>query len=564
MRKKINSEKFLRLIYESYKKAINEKNDKEKEVAQSQTLEPIDFYPSFYKGHYYFNITLRDKSRFDAFANFPTVMLTRKSIQMERQGKTLTKNEEAKILQMYGVSNIYNNDGELIGLTCKIRIFHPETIVNEDGSLNWDSNDVKNIYNTFLVFKAYSHFDNDEMKNAINTLYYYFKNKFSKENQEAVDKQVNSLFYDICKTIGESKTKELLKTIQITDDSFIADHQFSLHNKLKIMAQAILYDQNGANQLNTISYLATPRQWRKMNRRVIDFQYPYYTVTFNGGRGSQDKEVDFAASKGLTPLKVNENASNGIGFNAGKGLNAAVNGEMYGHQSFSYNDAVYDVSATEIIPSMDDKFSTEPGMKNNLTGELNDIATQQIRDMKPGIGNNDRSERTNELNDIFGTNDYKGVALTYQATCEAAKVSPSLPNDDVKGMIKETGKMIDQMLIKRLQGFKKGEGRIALPKNYLPLVSIGRIIIQATIGLPMDDAPAIEWMEEHQQMANAISTHVFAISNLILWNKKNLMKVQTANINEMIDIFQPLVIFEETFNKNLKLLEEYAKKSHTI
>lgn len=563
MKKKINREDFLRLVYESCKSILKEgKEEKPQEQAHPSSAEPIDFHPSFYKGKYYFNVTIKDKSLFGALSNFSTGMAGRAMRSAKKMNIPFTENDFNRIKNTYRVTS---SNGEINDKTeyliLKVAIDHPENLLNEDGKANWDSQDIKKICNMLSALKRVANIDDNEIQNAFQTMFHYFSNKPTKENEEQVAIETQKLFFEICQTLGEEKTKQLLHTIQITDDGFVADHQYSLHNKLRIIAQATIYDQNGGNQVNTISYLATPRQWRKMGRRVIDFSYPYHTVTFNGGRGNQEDEINLAKSRGIEPLRINENNSNGIGFNTGRGLNAAVNAQMYGRKSFSYNDAVYDVQATEVINGIQDKFSEEPGMKNNLTGELNDIAKQKMGILSDTDTKAEKDDRTKQLNDTFGTTDYKGVNLTYQATCMAAGVTPDIPNNgDVKAMIKKSGSLIDEMLIKKLQGFKDGDGHIARPENYLPLVPIGRIIIQAIIGLPMDDAPAIQWAQEHQQVANALSSHVHSISNKILHNKRELMNIKGGDITEMINIFSPMLVFEETFNNALKLLEENAKK----
>lgn len=556
MRKKINSDGILRLVYESYKNILKESEN----VAQTNSREPVDFHPSFYQGKYYFNVTIRDKSMFNGLANFGTAMAGMAMRSAEKNNRPFTDMDFNKIKSTYRVSSsngAVNEDTEWLIL--KVGIDNPENLLNEDGTPNWNSKDIKKIWNMLSVLKRRMAIDDSEIKNAFQTMFHYVANKPNKENEEQVQLETQKLFFKICQTLGEDETKQLLRTIQITDEGYIADHQYSLHNKLRIIAQAMIYDQNGDNQVNTISYLATPRQWRKMGRRVVDFSHPYHTVTFNGGRGNQNNEIEFAKTRGMSPI-MNENEKNGIGFNVGKGLNAAVNADMYGRRSFSYNDAVYDVQATETLNGVQDKFTEEPGMKNNLTGELNDTALQKMGKSTDSADKVDKEERTNKLNDMFGTTNYKNVDLTYQATCMASNVSATLDaNADVKAKIKETGKMIDKMLISKLSGFKDGEGRIARPENYLPLIPIGRIIIQAIIGLPMDDAPAIQWAQEHQQVANALSSHVHSISNKILSNKRLIMNTQKDNITEMIDIFAPMLVFEETFNNALKLLMENAE-----
>lgn len=555
--KKINGNDIIRMVYESYKRIVKEN---EEQPQQLNSGRPVDFYPKFSNGQLFFNIKIDDKSLFDRLKDFPTKMakyLSRNLVQnVSKQEKETVENKLKRKFSVATNNKCVNNDTEVMYLG--VRINHPETMFTEDGKLN-PTSDMKSIY---LVLKALQSMsvpiDQGEFTNALKTTYYYANNLINKEQKQQIEDETQKLFFKICQTLGEDKTRELLRTIQITESGYIADHQFAFGNKLRIIAQATIYDQKGGNQVNTISYLATPRQWRKMGRRVVDFTYPYHTVTFNGGRSGQDKEIEFAKQKGLAPI-LNENSRNGVGFNAGKGLNAAVNAEMYGSKSFSYNDAMYDIQVTEVIQGFEDKWTTEPGMKNNITGELNDVAMQKMNQLN--LDDEERNERTQGLNNAFGTTNYDDVGITYQATCSAFGEKNTLPNDaDNNIKIRATGKILDTVIINELSGFKKGQGHIALPNNYRPLVAAGRIIIQAIIGIPMDDAPAMQWAEEHKQMMSSLSNIVNKISNIILNKKKEIVQSQGGGLNEVIEMYSPMLVFEETFNKYLNIIKENAEK----
>lgn len=521
MGKVLKSDDILRMVYRAYKGMLKESSGN----GDESYSEPVDFHPSFYKNKFYFNITFKDKSVFPQIANFGNMMAGMAMRSAEKRNIPFTEDDFARVRNMFRIASSNKRlDKNTEWIIIKVEISKPEELLDENGNPNFNSQDIKKIVNMFTGLKRVGiDISDEDKKNAFQTMFYYVANRPTKESEEMVDEETKKLFFRICQTIGDEETRKLLRTIQITDEGFIADHQISLKNKLRVISQAIIYDKDGGNQVNTISYLATPRQWREMGRRVVDFSHPYYLITFNGGRGSQDREVTFAKERGMSPLMVNENSSNGIGFNAGRGLNAFANRYMYNGKSFTYNDAEYDVSATQKIEGAKDRFTEEPGMKNNLTGELNDVAISKMYGQGYNSNNDEKAERTERLNKIFGTGDYSGIDLTYKAVCYVSGVEPSLDGTENKEkMIKETGYMIDKMLINKLSGFKDGEGRIAKPENYLPLVPVGRIIIQAIIGLPMDDAPAIAWAREHQQIANALSSHVNSISNKILDAKKRI------------------------------------------
>lgn len=557
--KKIGLHDVMKMAYSTYKNMLKESEETQQHQEQ-QYITPVDFHPSFYKGTYYFNVSIRDKKLFSYFLNFPTEMADRAQRAAQKKDKEFTDKDFDRVKDIYRVASNSDIPEEKEWVILGVRIIDPNNLLTPDGKMNQASSDVKRIYHLLMSLGKVMPIDDDECRNAILTTAYYVTNRHNDAKTKDIEDEMRNLFFEICKTIGEEKTQQLLQSVNIKNDDYITDHQFSLRNKLRIIAQATIYDKNGDNQVNTISYLATPRQWRKMGRRVVDFTHPYHTVTFNGGRGSQAKELEYAKGKGFVPIPLKEGVRNNIGFAAGKGLNAATNADLYGRKSFSYNDALYDVQATEVIGGAQDKFTEEPGMKNNLTGELNDVATQRLQTLNPNSEINNNDERTQKLNDLFGTTNYDEVDLTYQAICQTANAKDVLPKDaTAKEKIKVAGDLIDKMLIEHLRSFKKGGGHIAMPKNYLPLIPIGRIIIQSSVGLPMDSAPAMQWAEEHKKMTDALSETVFQIIRQILHNKIQINQSLKQNVSEMFKIYSPLVIFEETYNKALKLIRENAE-----
>lgn len=557
---KITNNKIVEMTYRALKRLLKEEDE------GTQSSLPIEIQPSYYRGNYYFNVTVRDKSVFEQIANISGELSNKaEKVALKKLGKPtkqqitdIKKKTQAYRQHFMRMYQVTSSDGkgmitdETQYMIIKTQISDPKTILTDEGELNPSSSDAKKIFQLMKFLQSLMGFDNTIVANSFRTMYYYAVNQPSAEANEQVDKESRKLFYKLCQTIGEEKTRKLIERIQIDNDTFIVDHQYDLRNKLRIIAQATLYDQQdpSANQVNTISYLLTPRQWNDLGRQVIDFSYPYHTVTFNGGRVSEKDAVDNAMSHGKMGL-MKESA---YGQQTKRALVTASNKEKNKRSSFSYNDAIYDVQATEVMRGYADKFNEEPGMRNNLTGELNDVATEKINSI---TSQNDGDDRTEQLNGIFGTNSYEGVNLTYQATCMSAGVDPTITDGgDAKSMIRETTKLINDMLIKKMSGVKDEDGRIANPQNYLPLIPIGVIMIQAQIGLPMDDAPVIKWASEHEQAANALFNPVFAITHNILANKQKLHNIQKENLTEMIDIYSPLFIFEETFNNTLKLIKE--------
>lgn len=557
MKKRINSKDIIKMVYESYKHILKEDEGEQTPISQS-----VEMQPSLYQGKYYFNITVRDKSKFMAVANIDKSMAQKAAANWQKKNEGATSDEYndyykmalQKIRGIYMVTSDNNKlDDKTQYLIIRISISHPESMFNDNGDINYENMDVRYIIRLMTILKI----DGNRIKYALTLMYKYAMNKLDDAKEEQIELETRKLFNNICKTLGESKTMELLGRIQVKDENYLVDHKYEYGNKLRIIAQATMYDAQdpNANQVNTISYLQTPRQWAALGRQVVNFDYPYHTVTYNGGRVKEEDGVNFVTSRGQSPVLKESK----YGQQTRRAITVSSNKYLNDKKSFSYNDPVYDVQDTVVIPGEVDKFNEEPAMKNNLTGELNDVAKAKIG--MASVGNKGKTDdRTEKLNDLFGTTDYTKVNLIYQATCMAANITPKVDkNGNIQEMIKETGRIIDDMLIQKLQGVKSEDGRIANPKNYLPLIARGRIIVQSQIGLPMDDAPTLDINQNNEQVMNALFNPTHAIINKICACKRKLANIQKNNITEMIDLYSPLLVFEETFNKTLKLIEENAR-----
>lgn len=573
MAKKINSEKIMRLVYEAYKRSLKEgQGEAEPQQVQQQPkfASPIDYHVSVYGGVYYFNITISDKNLFSAVSTLKTDLIKHLMFKNNRSeieelynkyGKDgmLQSTEFKKLFAKYKkyfnlntVSDKENGQGEPAALVFNTPLLHPETLYDEDGKLNMKSNDairIKGLLKNFAKRIGYQMSESD-VEAAIKSAFYGVKNMVSTEMAKGIEDDAKKLFFDVCQTLGKEETQKLLRTIQLGSNGLMFDSQLSMLNRLRVISQATKYDQNGSNQVNTISYLQTERQWRKLGRAVVDYDHPYYIVVKHGGRMGDKKEDAMARDMGLDYLE------SGDSFLARKDRNKRVN-SAYDRNGFGYH-TVYDVQATRIMQGYEDEWSKSAALKNNITGELNDVAQAKFNELNGGdIDNNDR---TNKLNNLFNTTSYEGVNAIYKAVCMTANKKPNFVDDmDAKTMIMETGRIIDDMIREKLTSFEKGGGHIALAKNYQDLVPIGRIIIQSIIGLPMDSAPAIKWSDEHKEKAGMLSSIVNTISNNIIENRKKLMNVKNGNISEMINLYSPMFVFEETFNNTLKLIEENVK-----
>lgn len=550
MKRKLSGEDVMRLMYESYTRHINE----DQEGAEAQEYQRlVDFAPRIENGQMVLYVNVHEP---DLFGVLPKIVTGEggiiSDIENERAKKGLppmTRDEKrAKIREfLTGMSD--NKDTEYIKINiCSIT--NLGSIFDENGQLiNSDAYKavLAKIRSILQKLERYNFaVSKEQIQSMLNTVFFYAKKLPTKEDIAEINNNVDDLFFRLCNTLGEDETKKLLSTIQFSKDNVVSDHQLNFNNKLRIIAQAEKYDRNGGNQLNTISYFATQRQWMKMGRIVVDFDYPYHLDVFHGGRGNEKGEDEILQQRGKQMTG---------GFRGRKARNIETNAELYGRNTFGYH-IFFDVSATRPIDGVQDKFMTEPGMINNMTGELNDLAQQEIQKM--GFSNDtDIEDRTSKLNQIFGTTDYEHVDLTYEATCMALGHKPN-PNakEDTQAEIAEVNNMIRNELVSWLQ--KKSGGGIAKADNYKPLVPIGQIIIQGLIGLPMDNADNLRLSDDYRDMAKSMQPIVNQIARNILDCKRKIMsqKNQVDNVNEMVNLYSNMFIFEELFNKTINLLTE--------
>lgn len=555
------------MVYESYKHILKEE---EQALDKQKPNAPIDYHVSIHNGKYYFNITISDKNLYPAVGNLRTFLINKLVYANNRDvikglydqyGNDFVNTKEYKTLfakysSYFNLNKSFENGGSAQkddnnpdAIIFNTPIKNVDDLYDEEGNLNLKSNDlirIKSLLKEFGKRVGYDLSEND-VENAVKSAFYGVKNMSC--DRKEIEDDAKQLFFEVCKTIGSEETQKLLRTIQVGSQGYIFDSQLSLLNRLRVISQATKYDQNGGNQVQTISYLLTERQWRKSGRMVVDYNYPYHIVAAHKGR--EGKQHDWNKVKQLGYDSLDES------FTADKHANKVAN-HTSDRNGYGYH-TVYDVQATQPLQGYNDEWANEPALKNNITGELNDIAIARINAKKNGFDDT-QDGRTEKLNNLFNTTDYEGVNTIYQAVCMANGKKPNISaNGDVKDMIRETGIMIDEMITEKLTSFKRGGGHIALTKNFQPIIPIGRIIVQAIIGLPMDSAPAIEWAEEHKEITSALSTIVNTVSTDILNKKKEVMNIQTNNINEMVNLYAPMFVFEETFNNTLKLIKENAK-----
>ena len=550
MKRKLSGEDVMRLMYESYTRHINE--DQEGAAVQEyQRL--VDFAPRIEGGYLMLYINVHEPELFGVLPQIITgeggIISDIEKTRAKKGLPPMTRDEKRAKIREYTTGMTDNKDTEYV----KIAICEKTKLgsIFDDNGQIIDSDAYKSvvekIYNILNKLKKYNFaVSNEQVQSMFKTIFFYGKKLPTKEDIAGINNNVDDLFFRLCNTLGEDETKKLLNTIHFSKDNVVSDHKLNFNNKLRIIAQAEKYDKNGGNQLNTISYFATQRQWMKMGRIVVDFNYPYHLDVFHGGRGNEKGEDEILQQRGKQMTG---------GFRGRKARNIETNAELYGRNTFAYH-IFFDVSATRPVDGVEDKFMTEPGMINNMTGELNDIAQQEIQKM--GFSNDsDIENRTSKLNQIFGTTDYEHVDLTYEATCMALGHKPN-PNvkEDIQAEIVEVNNMIRNRFVDWLQ--KKWGGGIVKSDIYEPLVKIGMIIIQGLIGLPMDNAERLSISDDYRDIAKSIQPFVNEVARNILDCKRKIMsqKNQTDNINEIVNLYSNMFIFEELFNKTINLLTE--------
>lgn len=550
-----------KILYEAYNRVVNEDDDTQNQSSYA----PIDIHPRIVGGKYYLYVSITDKSKFAMMGNFVTDMVgIYNKIREKKQMPPLSKEEINALRNRFwsGTDNKGFNDNTN-EVDVRVSVDDPSTLFDKDGNINTSSKDYGRIKKMMMWVKnrlgIEPQFFSEELVRGVKSMYYAAKNEYTDEKGKEIDNETEQLFFKICDEIGRPETLKMLQSIHILQGDYVIDHQYSPKNILKIMAQATAYDRDGANQVGTISYLATERQWASMGREISDYSFPYHTVTRNAGRVNIDAGADYLQSQGKSALSMNED---NYSQQTKRAITANSNTHLNGNRkvSYSYNAPLYDVQATKVINGAVDKFTEEFGMKNNLTGELNHVTAQKINGITD-IPQEDENERTNKLNAALNTSDYANVDITYKAVYNVASSikGVNLTNmglvdgDDDSQKIRKTTEMIHSILTEKLPK----DSRILRDDNYKPLINIGVIIIMSYIGLPMNNAPSIQGI--NQDITKALYKPVYSITNSILRQKKALMNSKHSDsITETINIFSQLFIFEETFNDKVKKINENA------
>ena len=546
---------------------------------QSNGYSPIDVHPNFERGKYYLYVNIRDKSLFDSASNFTSDIINSKNTGRKKNGKSLmTPEEESYWRGVFWIGTDNKRlDKDTNEVSIRVRIEDPLTLYTESGELNANSGDFKRIRSMMNWVKKRlgaipEEVVGEEMGRAVNSIYYSVKNVISNEGKKDLDDKADYMFFEMCNNLGKPETMELLRKISIGDESYLIDHRFSLLNKLRFIKQAQQYDEQdaNANQLNSLKYLATERQWAIMGRKVTNYDHPYHGVTYNGNSVSIPKAISYLNSRGVRVLQSNGKMSP----QQRRAVITQVNNILNGKGKFTYNSPYYNVTDTEPISGAVDSYNDEVGASNNLSGEANAVATQQM-----GVktdGNDERQERINTLNQSFGTQNYGIVDSTYQAICDVAHqygvlIAGNFNNANMNSndKLRESTDLISKMVKAKLNSFKGGGGRLAKEENFVPLINIGTVFVMAMIKLPMDFAPRIEgYGNIERYKTNALSSIVDDITTDIARQRSVIKKVDnidmksSANdtINEMLSIYSQLFVFEDVFNKYFNIINDYAQK----
>lgn len=531
-----------------YRLVLNEDGEQ-----QQSTHSPFQYTINQMGGSYYLVITIRDKSVIKDIAVYLNKIIIRKYENRCEKLNEPIKQEDIdninKNIVVYTDNHKVNQTTEAVFINIK---FNPKTIISKDGTVNTNDNAftlltsvLRTLHKNFKLQISNEEFDYMNKYFTTNLI-----NVFSGVNEESLEKDASNLFFDLCKRLGEDEVRQWLSSVKVEGDEYAIDHEFSLKNKLKILAQGLQYGK-------TPTYLATEKQWWDKGRRVVDLSEPYYGVTINLGRHGKGLELDTAADMGYKPVR-DDNGN--ITATSRREITNLTNGVLRGSRrvTFSYNSPYFDVSATEPIGGKDE-ITDLPAFSNNLEGSYNDPALNLgLMNKKVDNGTNDR---TDALNKAFNAGDYEDVNIKYLAICKVARVQPSLPPDsDVQSQISECTQILHELLRKNLSGFGEDEGRMIRGVNRNEIIKIGTIILMGAIRLPMDKAPGIRLTDEDRGIINALSVPVFQISSRINSAiKKIKSQKKNLSLDETIKIFSPYIIYEEWFNNGVNIILENAK-----
>lgn len=263
--------------------------------------------------------------------------------------------------------NILPEDVEAIIKFAKPIVRDNEIAMSTDKPSTWDAPFTKPIVQTLEYLQSTGRYDMPSIEDIMRELKFALKTIVTKEEMQAYNQSIDEIWMDFIKRLDDPEMQTLVKSIS---PFYMGDSTYGwklcLNNALSVK-----------RAMPEATFVKTSKEWQtKYNRQVIDgsqplvIKIPHDSVVHK----ISDTMQKAGYNKGVRYGDLSRQQKDYI--------DVKTRGGDAKHYSYI---KVFDISQTVLRDGEEDIFNTEVGFKNNLTGELNDVAVQDK--IAKGYGN---------------------------------------------------------------------------------------------------------------------------------------------------------------------------------
>ena len=440
--------------------------------------------------------------------------------------------------------NLLPEDIEAIKQFAKPKERDGEIAMSTDKPSTWDAPATVPIVKTLEYLQSTGRYAMPSIEDLMQELKMGLKNIVSSDEMKAAKQSIDELWMEFIKRLDDPEMQSLVKSISpyyMGDSTY--GWKLALNNAMKIK-----------KEMPDATFVQTAKQWQdEFNRRVNDDATPLVIlVPKDKTIYTMQQAMDNAGyRKGTQTSDLSPQQNQYLKVTARAGT--AEGGYKY--------VKVYDISQTTVKDGHEDLFNTKAGFKNNLTGELNDVAIQDK--IKNGYGNK-------EAVDALYHNENGNLVLLSKALYNAISqeypdIKMYLPKDNAP--LEDFERAFQDMIIKIADRLIEEKGKIVREQNrQVGIKSTLTAVLILTRLNPQKVASDIGNSDFDPKFYFQLRDIINEIVNMI---NKNLPKLENKNMIEEMQI--PYIQSVEELMSMLgvedsveKMEESYKQKQETI
>lgn len=440
--------------------------------------------------------------------------------------------------------NLLPEDIEAIKQFAKPKERDGEIAMSTDKPSTWDAPATVPIVKTLEYLQSTGRYAMPSIEDLMQELKMGLKNIVSSDEMKAAKQSIDELWMDFIKRLDDPEMQSLVKSISpyyMGDSTY--GWKLALNNAMKIK-----------KEIPDATFVQTAKQWQdEFNRRVNDDATPLVIlVPKDKTIYTMQQAMDNAGyRKGTQTSDLSPQQNQYLKVTARAGT--AEGGYKY--------VKVYDISQTTVKDGHEDLFNTKAGFKNNLTGELNDVAIQDK--IKNGYGNKEAVDAL--YHNENGNPMLLSKALYNAISQEYPDIKMYLPKDNAP--LEDFERAFQDMIMKIADRLIEEKGKIVREQNrQVGIKSTLTAILILTRLNPQKVASDIGNSDFDPKFYFQLRDIINEIVNMI---NKNLPKLENKNMIEEMQI--PYIqSVEELMNilgvdDSIENMEEsYKQKQETI